>query len=124
MSESITARTIRIVLLTHPGCDKLKPSDDDLARTVDELFSGADCATLPKAVLSCLRGRTRYDILADRDGTVTFTTTDDNTHVFGQMVYGIDKQGVFALWKLLARGDIAKIAAEFPQCGWSHLSHR
>jgi hypothetical protein len=118
-----------VILTTRYGSDKSMPSEADLARAVDELFvenvesmREPDDAEHPNAWLRYgFDDGPVYVIDARGNGTVTFEKwgdQDDDELLSSYRVYGVDKPRLLSLWKWLASGQVAKIAAEYPECGW------
>lgn len=117
-----------VVLTRRYGEDIRQPSEEQRLQAVDELFTeniqgmtDADYAEHPNAWL-------RYGIdegpvfVADasRSKTVTlskFADQDDDNAV-AESTFTIDRAQLLALWHWLSAGEIERIRAEYPKCGW------
>jgi hypothetical protein len=118
-----------VILTDRYGADKRQPSPEDLRRAIDELLNEniagmteADFAEHPNAWL-----RYGFDegpmfvINAYRNGSVTFSQfpdQDDAEPLTEHTAQPVDRTSLLSLWTWLAEGDIAKIAAKHPCCGW------
>jgi hypothetical protein len=121
--------TAWVILTSRYGGDKRQPSERDLARAIDELFDESpsgmrepDFAEHPNAWL-----RYGFDdgplrvIDVYRTGVVIFSKYADADLEELQSenaVRGLDGDRALSLWKWLANGEIKKIVASYPECGW------
>jgi hypothetical protein len=105
------------------------PSDSHLALAADEIFNEsiegmteADYAGHPTAWL-----RYGFDegpmfvIEVSRDRTVTLSRYADQDDIDPSVEYqmtNMPQERLATLWNWLARGEMEKIRAEYPDCGW------
>lgn len=121
--------TAWVILTSRYGGGKRQPSEIDLARAIDELFdeilsgmSEADYAEHPNAWLTYGFDDGPLRVIdVDRTGVVIFSKYADadleelqSEHT----VRGVDGDRALSLWKWLANGEIEKIVASYPDCGW------
>ena len=116
------------VLHLRYGEDIRTPSENDLERAVDELFNEDlpgmlkfDYAEHPNAWL-----RFGWDegpefvVEASRYKTVTLLkyADQDDIDAMTEATFNIDNERLLTLWRWLAAGEIDRIRAAYPRCGW------
>jgi hypothetical protein len=122
-------RSTWVYLYHRYGKESRFPSDGELAQAVAELFeenldsmTEADYTAHPNAWL-----RYGFDegpmlvVSANRDATVTlskYADQDDSVPEIECTVKDLPREKLLLLWTWLARGELERIRAEHPGCGW------
>jgi hypothetical protein len=126
MSESAAAW---VILTSRYGGDTRQPSEGDLAQAIDELLNENIAGTTEAAYAEHPNAWLRYGfsegpvllLEANRKRTVTFSKLSDQDAPDALTAYTVrnmERDAMLSLWKRLAKGEIEKIVADYPACGW------
>jgi hypothetical protein len=117
-----------VILTMRYGEDIRTPSESDLRRAVDELFNETIAGMLESDYAEHPNAWLRYGdeegpvFVADasRNRTVTLAkyADQDDVDAVTEATFNIDKERLLMLWRWLAAGEIDRIRAAYPRCGW------
>ena len=111
-----------VILTTRYGKDVRQPSEADLLKAADELYERVDDTEHPNAWLRYgLDEGPMFIIDGYLNRTIRFAKyadQDDDEPLAEYTHRGEGRESLLRVWTLLAQGDIEKIKAEYPSCGW------